>query len=285
MRLTIDISEQFARQVGPELEHVAEILQLGLRKDRTRNGRCASLVQRVFVLLGALLAFQARASFHTFKINEIYSSADGSVQFIELRESQGINNQNFLATHFIQCVSGTMANIFIFPTNLSSTITANKTCIIGTANLASIPGGVRPDYVFTNSVPFIFANSGSINYAGVDSVSYTNLPTDGVASLVRSGSAMVFSAANSPVDFDGVSNSIVPVRFTSTALGGTTISLTFLTATGTNGTAGPNYEVQTNGALESAVWGTVTNVGGNGTPITVAIPINAPQQFFRLRVP
>ncbi len=253
-------------------------------KNRTRNERHVSLVQRVLVLLGAVLACQAHATFHTWKISEIYSSADGSVQFIELHESQGFNGENLLTGHFIQCVSGTTTNTFIFPTNLPSN-TANKTFVIGTANLASVPGGVRPDYVFTNAVPFIFANSGSINYAGFDSVSYTNLPTDGVASLVRSGSAMVFSAVNSPVDFDGVSNSIVPVRFTSTALGGTTISLTFPTATGTNGTAGPNYEVQTNGSLASTVWGTVTNAGGNGTPVTVAIPINAPQQFFRLRVP
>src|SRR5437867_4134724 len=116
---------------------------------RKRNEHClrlARLFQRVFVLLGILVAFQARASFHTFKINEIYSNADGSVQFIELRESLGFNGENFLAGHFIQCVSGTMTNTFIFPTNLPPN-TANKTCIIGTANLASIPGGVRPDYV------------------------------------------------------------------------------------------------------------------------------------------
>src|SRR5216684_1425012 len=135
-------------------------------KNRTRNERHVSLVQRVLVLLGAVLACQAHATFHTWKISEIYSSADGSVQFIELHESQGFNGENLLTGHFVQCVSGTMTN------------------------------------------PFIFANSGSINYAGFDSVSYTNLPTDGVASLVRSGSAMVFSAVSSPVDFDGVSNSI-----------------------------------------------------------------------------
>ncbi len=61
--------------------------------------------------------------------------------------------------------------------------------------------------------------------------------------------------------------------------------LTFGTATGTNGTAGPNYEVQTNGVLGSTNWATFTNVAGNGTVKTVATPIKAIRQFFRLRVP
>jgi len=231
-----------------------------------------------------LLASGARASFHTWKINEIYSNADGSVQFIELRESLGLNGENLLANHFIQCVSGNLTNSFIFPTNLPSN-TASKTFVIGTANLSSIPGGLTPNYVFTNIGRFLFAGGGALNYAGFDSVSYASLPSDGTASLVRSGSSMVFSANNSPVNFAGTFNSIVPVRFASVARSGTNIVLTFPTATGTNGTAGPNYAVQTNGVLGSPNWASFSNVVGNGTVKAVAIPIKAPQQFFRLRVP
>src|SRR2546428_4647727 len=36
MQLTIDISDELARQVEPELEHLAEILQLGLRQRRAQ---------------------------------------------------------------------------------------------------------------------------------------------------------------------------------------------------------------------------------------------------------
>src|SRR2546422_9058140 len=36
MQLTIDISEELARQVEPEREHLAEILQLGLRLRRAQ---------------------------------------------------------------------------------------------------------------------------------------------------------------------------------------------------------------------------------------------------------
>lgn len=238
----------------------------------------------VYILAGLLLASEARATFHTWKINEIYSNADGSVQFIELHESLGFNGENLLATHFIQCVSGTLTNSFTFPTNLPSN-TANKTFLISTANLAFIPGGVPVNYVFTNATPFLFAGSGTINYAGFDIVPYTNLPSDGTPSLMRSGGTMVFAANNSPVNFAGASNSIVLIRFASAVRSGTNIVLTFGTATGTNGTAGPNYAVQTNGVVGSTNWATFTNLAGNGTVKTVATPIKAPKQFFRLRVP
>jgi hypothetical protein len=234
---------------------------------------------------GLLLACQAHATFHTWKVSEIYSSADGAVQFIELHESLGFNGENLLATHFIRCISGSATNTFIFPANLPSTLTANKTFVIGTANLSTVPGGVTPDYVFTNAAPFLFPGSGTIEYAGFDSVAYAALPADGTASLVRSGTGMVFSPTNSPANFGGGSNSIVPVRFSSVARSGTNVVLTFPTATGTNRTTGPQYEVQTNHTLGSANWGSFTNVTGDGTAKSVAIPIGPPWQFFRLRVP
>jgi hypothetical protein len=109
----------------------------------------------VYFSLGLLLTCQARATFHTWKVNEIYYSADGFVQFIELRESLGFTGENLLATHFIRCIRGSVTNTFIFPTNLPSTLTANKTFVIATANLSAVPRRVRPDYVFTNAVPFL----------------------------------------------------------------------------------------------------------------------------------
>jgi hypothetical protein len=244
-----------------------------------------SLRRLVCLSLGLLLTSQARATFHLWTVNEIYSNADGSVQFIELHESSTFNGENLLAGHFIRCTSGLLTNTFIFPTNLPSTLTAGKSFVIGTANLALVPGGVRPDYVFTNAVPFLFAGNGTLEYAGVDAVTYANLPSDGTASLVRSGAVMGFSVTNSPQNFAGQSNSIVPVTLSSAVSSGPNILLTFPTATGPNGATGPQYEVLTNGDLGTANWGTSTNVTGDGTAKTVAIPISAPKLFFRLRVP
>ena len=56
-----------------------------------------------------------RASFHDWDINEVYSNADGSVQFIELFTSS--NGQEFLSGHKI---TSTGAPDFIFPSNSPS---------------------------------------------------------------------------------------------------------------------------------------------------------------------
>lgn len=226
------------------------------------------------------------AAFHTWKVNEIYSNADGSVQFIEMKESQGANNQDALPGHSITCTGPLGTTTFNFPSNLSSSTTSNKFFIIGTSNLVSIPGGLTPDYVFTNSGPFLSLNSGSINFAsGFDVVTYTNLPSDGSGAMIRSG-GLIAVTTNSPANFGGGSNSIVPLRFLSNARAGSNFIVTFATATGTNGAAGPNYALQTTSALGGTNWITLTNLSGNGSVRTITNSISASSnQFFRLRVP
>lgn len=155
-----------------------------------------------------LLAGQARASFHFWKINEIYSNGDGSVQFVEMFTSS--SGQNLLNGATLTCFNSnsSMSAVFTFPNNLPSSATGNKTLLIATPGFGSVPGGVTPDYVFTPPLPFLFLGSGSLSFSGGDSVSYANLPTDGQASLVRSGGSMVFSAANSPKNFAGQVGSV-----------------------------------------------------------------------------
>jgi hypothetical protein len=48
------------------------------------------------VVVAASGIFPASPSFHLFQINEFYSNASGSVQFIELLEGFGANGQRFL---------------------------------------------------------------------------------------------------------------------------------------------------------------------------------------------
>ena len=226
------------------------------------------------------------ASFHTWKVNEIYSNADGSVQFIELKESSGLNNQHLLPGHSITCAGAGITNAFNFPVNLPSTATANKFFVIGTSNLASMPGGLKPDYMFTNTGPFLSLTIGTINFGGVDTIAYTNPPTDGSGSMIRSGAALVAVGTNQPISFAPATNSLVPLRFTSIVQSGSDVVLSFRTATGTNGSAGPNYALQSTNTLGGSAWTSLTNVAGNGSLRTITIPIgSAPSEFFRLRVP
>ena len=264
-----------------------------LRLNAVRPLAKASLLrQGLGLLAGAALLLsmnQAPAAFHLWRITEVYSSADGSVQFVEFTNNNSFGGQNALNGLTITCSGSQGTHTYTFPANLPSSGTQNRAFVIGTTNLALVPGGVPPDYVF-NSAPFLFLDNGAantINYAsGTDSVAYTNLPSDGSSSLVRSGSGLMLSSTNSARNFANGSNTIVPLRFSSSAKSGTNALLTFATATGTNGTAGPNYAVQTNASLSSVNWGTLTNVAGNGATKTVSDSLAAASvRFYRLRVP
>ncbi len=261
----------------------------GLRSSRRfRHSGLLGLCAGAALLLGL---DTARATFHVWAVTELYSSADGSVQFIKLTNNSIFTTEYFLANHVIIC-SGPpgVTNTFTFPTNLPAVSTLNKTFLIGTSNLATVPGGIRPDYVFTNNVPFLFLNTGVTNIVGIigsveTPAAYTNLPTDGFSSLAGLGSGLVV-ATNSPKNFSDQTNTIVPVRFDSARRAGVDFVMTFRTATGVNGTAGPTYTVEYKDLLTDTVWTPLASVPGDGTNHSVSNSISAAvQRVFRLSVP
>lgn len=143
----------------------------------------------------------ADASFHTFQIDELYSSLDGSIQFIELHEAGGFNGQQFLAGHMLTSTQGATTRTYVFAANLPDGLTAGKRVLIATPGFAAL-GVVAPDYVVP--APFLFPSGGTLDYAGVDSFTYPVLPKDGIGSLSRSGATGV----NSPTDYAGQTGSI-----------------------------------------------------------------------------
>ncbi|MEO8101890.1 MAG: hypothetical protein ABI790_05155 [Betaproteobacteria bacterium] len=160
------------------------------------------------------LAGSAHATFHLWRITEIYSNADGSVQFIELTALAG--GQQFLAGHQITSLQGAQSKSFTFPTNLPGdsaevtgagyygpeTNTDYKSFLIGTQGFAAL-NGVRPDYIVPNG--FLFTANGTVNFADADIVSYTSLPTAGGLSIDANGT----TAVNSPKNFAGNTGSVV----------------------------------------------------------------------------
>ncbi|PWU19274.1 MAG: hypothetical protein C5B50_06995 [Verrucomicrobia bacterium] len=233
----------------------------------------------------------AHASFHVWAVTELYSSADGSVQFIELTNNSVFTTEYFLGGHVIVCTgSPGVSNTFTFPTNLPAVSTLNKTFLIGTTNLAGLPGGVTPDYVLTNKAPFLFLGTGVTNTIGIIGsvevpAAYIQLPTNGVFSLNGLGSSLV-AATNSPKNFNGQANSIVPVKFEAPKLAGTNFVMTFRTATGVNGTAGPTYNIEYKNSFTNANWTPLTSVPGDGALHSASnVSASAAQRFFRLNVP
>ncbi|HWB12355.1 MAG TPA: DUF4214 domain-containing protein [Pirellulales bacterium] len=142
-------------------------------------------------------------TFHLWKIDQVFSSADGKVQFIELHDPA--NGENHTAGHFIS----SNENTFTFPANLSTDATANTHFLIGTQSYAALPGAVTPDYI----VPDNFFNPAgdTFDYADVDSFSFTaaQMPTDGVNSLMRDFNTFALSTGhNSETNLAGQTRSV-----------------------------------------------------------------------------
>ena len=173
------------------------------------------LVRQICVIglcLGACGA--ANATFHFNQITQLYSNADGTVQFIELTSYAG--GQEFLAGHTITSSQGATSRSFAFPSNLPGDTadimsdggyyggmsTTYKSFVIGTQGFAAL-GVVTPDYIVPNG--FLFTANGKVSYGeGADTLSYTSLPTDGRLSLNRNGTMSV----NSPTNFAGATGSV-----------------------------------------------------------------------------
>jgi len=140
----------------------------------------------------------ARAS-SLWQINEIYSNADGSVQFIELITAS--SGQQFVTGQAMTSSQGAATYTLNVTTDLPGD-SANKTFLIGTQGFAAL-NIVAPDYVVPNG--FLFTGGGTLNWgSGADIVSYASLPTDGKLSINRAGA----TAINSPTNFAGATGSI-----------------------------------------------------------------------------
>ena len=152
----------------------------------------------VLALLALMLGAEARAAFHLWQMNEIYSSADGRVQFLEL--TSPADGEGLLMGHVIVSTFGDERRTYTFTTDLDF-FTGGKSLLIATEGFAAL-GVVTPDYVVPNG--FFSAAGGNVNFAGVVGWEYPALPTTGGLSLARDGSTEI----NSPKNFAGKSGTV-----------------------------------------------------------------------------
>ena len=152
------------------------------------------------------LSNQASASFHVWDIVEAFSSADGTVQFIEMFTNS--DGQQFANSTSGRIFSN--ANSFSFPTNLPSG-TFNKTFLVGTTSYDSLAqtdvNVPLPNYVVVDN---FFSTAGDmlklewLTTTVFNTLTFTadDLPIDGTNSLNRAfGMSTLFSATNSPTNF------------------------------------------------------------------------------------
>jgi hypothetical protein len=162
------------------------------------------LLSAFFVLLAPL---SASAAFHLWDITEVYSNADGTVQFVEMEDcgTLSCNNENLMTGHTLSSGSETYTVTSDLPSG-----TAGHKLLFATPAFASQPGAVTPDYVLSPLTPagtqFMSLAADTLNWAGVDTFSYNTgeLPTNGTDSLNEPfGSNVRTTAANSPTNFAG----------------------------------------------------------------------------------
>jgi serralysin len=158
---------------------------------------------QLLALVLLLAPLSASARFHLWQITEIYSNANGSVQFVEAEVVNPIDNEDLTAGKILSS-SSTQYNI---PSNLPTTTTTHY-LLFATPAFASQAGctNVTPD--FTLAGPNFMSTLGAdlINFANVNSFSYTGgeLPTNGTSSLNEPFNSNVrTTAVNSPTNYAG----------------------------------------------------------------------------------
>ncbi len=159
----------------------------------------SSLLALALLLLGPA---SARAAFHLWDITEVYSNADGSVQFVEFFTNADFEEQ--LVNHVLASAANNPD--FTFPGNLPTHLTANRFFLVATPGYSALCPGALPDYTFPAANFHSVTGPEILDFASVDSFPYAaaELPTDGVRSLNEPfGSNVRTTAVNSPTNFAG----------------------------------------------------------------------------------
>jgi len=156
------------------------------------------------------MANPVTATVHFFHIEELYSTPSGTLQFIEL--DTAFNNQHQFLTggNNSRLVSKTAANevhaTYFFPNDLSSSATADRSVLVGTANVAAI-GGVTPDFIIPAS--FLLLEGGILEFTSdvfgtFNTVFYPALPTGKDSYDAQEDS----TGLNTPTNFAGVAGQV-----------------------------------------------------------------------------
>lgn len=160
----------------------------------------------LLVCMAALgLSGQVQAGSHLWVVNELFSNADGTIQFIELHECCGSSFEVNIGGKTI--TGDTNGSVFVIPSNLED-ITASRYLLFATQAFADFAGTPTPDYIIPDN--FFSVDGDKVWYGptfGYDSFTYVSgdLPTDGVSSIQISDFSLdLFSTgSNTPTNFAG----------------------------------------------------------------------------------
>ena len=162
---------------------------------RTQQKLSAALL----LFIGVLVSAPASASFHLWFMNEVYSNASGSVQFLELTALAP--GQQFVSSHSLRVSGGSVTHTYNVTSNLPGDSSGRK-FLFGTQSFAAL-GIVQPDYIVPDN--FFPTGGGTITWGeGADVWTYQALPTNGTLSLNRDNT----TGANSATNFAGQTGTV-----------------------------------------------------------------------------
>jgi hypothetical protein len=157
-----------------------------------------------FALAMSTFASPAMSGSHLWRFSEFYSSPDRSVQFIEMAENFGADNETQILAHWFETDSYNSDHSEILGANLVGS-TAHKKFLVGSVSYAALPGVPAPDYIIPD---------GAINPAGDTIVWWFYqtivippgvMPSDGVMSITVDDPLVpsYTVGVNSPTNFAG----------------------------------------------------------------------------------
>jgi hypothetical protein len=164
----------------------------------------------------------AGAASHQWRFNELFSNADGTIQFIEMQECCGFTMETSLSSKWIFAIHAN--HKYTFRSNLTGN-TANKYLLLATQGFADTPGAPAPDFIIPSG--FLPLDGDTLEYSPYYDTAtriYGVLPQDGISALEvgpgvdgisQTDDDVYMTDVNSPTNYAGESGSIdltVPVK-------------------------------------------------------------------------
>ena len=165
-------------------------------------------------LQSALVAFAmswgtagaANAGVHRWDVGELFSNADGTIQFVELFVPVGDPNEWFFNSNSAKLtMDDGVTEVFDFPSDLDTGMsTALATALLGTAGFAAM-AGVTPDWVIPNGFIPLGGGTATLSSSGFgnfEELAFGSLPM-GLNSLSFDEVGNPSITLNSPTNFAG----------------------------------------------------------------------------------
>jgi hypothetical protein len=161
---------------------------------------------RIAILVAVVLFVQgpAFAGIHTWDVGEVFSNADGTIQFVEFVEANGGNGETGISS------GSTSSNAKSFSwSGAPVSGTAYKRYLVGSQSFANLTGAPPIDGLMPTSVlPFFFSPaSDTVDFAVYDSCTFVGAPSNGVGA--RDCVTNTNTAGNSPTNYAGTPGSVI----------------------------------------------------------------------------